>query len=111
MRFKLGGRDRFMTSQEFDCLFSFNQEGHMQVSPHWSAQNFWKQISIPQAPHFSAGHTKASYIKNKALWYVHRFLTYSINGRALSNESISLYDLFILYCMVNKEPIQLRRFV
>ena len=67
MRFKLGGRDRFMTCQEFDCLFGFNQEGHMQVSPHWIAQNFWKQISIPQAPHFSAGHTKASYIKNKAL--------------------------------------------
>ena len=111
MRFKLGGRDRFMTCQEFDCLFGFNQEGHMQVSPHWIASNFWKQIAIPQAPHFSAGHTKASYIKNKALWYVHRFLTYSINGRALSNESISLDDLFILYCMVNKEPIQLGRFV
>ena len=27
MRFKLGGKDRFMTSQEFDCLFGFTQEG------------------------------------------------------------------------------------
>ena len=41
MRFKLGERDRFMTSQEFDCLFGFNQEGHMQVSPNWIASNFW----------------------------------------------------------------------
>ena len=43
--------------------------------------------------------------------YVHRFLTYSINGRALSNEAVSLDDLFILYCMVNKQLIQLGRFV
>ena len=50
MRFKLGGRDRFITSQEFDYLFGFNQEGHMQVSPNWIASNFWQQISIPQAP-------------------------------------------------------------
>ena len=64
-RFKLGGRDRFMTSQEFDCLFGFNQEGHMQVSPYWIASNFWQQISTPQAPSFSTSHTKASYIKNK----------------------------------------------
>ena len=66
MQFKLGGRDRFMTSQKFDCLFGFNQEGHMQVSPNWIASNFWQQILTPQAPHFSASHTKASYIKNKS---------------------------------------------
>ena len=42
MRFKLGGRDQFMTSQEFDCLFGFNQEGHMQVSPNWIPSNFWQ---------------------------------------------------------------------
>ena len=111
MRFKLGEKDRFMTSQEFDCFFGFTQERHMQVSPNWIASNFWQQISTPQAPHFSASHTKASCIKNKALWYVHRFLTYSINGRSLSNEVVSLDDLFILYCMVNKELIQLGRFV
>ena len=111
MRFKLGGRDRFMISQEFDCLFGFNQEGHMQVSPNWIASNFWQQILIPRAPSFSTGHTKAFYIKNKALWYVHRFLTYSITGRALSNEVVSLDDLLILYFMMNKEPIQLGRFV
>ena len=29
MRFKLGGRDRFMTYQEFDTLFGFGQEGHV----------------------------------------------------------------------------------
>ena len=42
MRFKLGGRDRYMTSQEFGCLFGFNQEGHIQVSPYWIASNFWQ---------------------------------------------------------------------
>ena len=31
MRFKLGGKDHFMTRQEFDCLYGFTQEGHMQV--------------------------------------------------------------------------------
>ena len=68
MRFKLGGRDHFMTSQEFDCFFGFTQERHMQVSPNWIASNFWQQISAPQAPYFSAGHTKASHIKNKKLY-------------------------------------------
>ena len=29
MRFKLGGRDRFMTHQEFDTPFGFGQEGHV----------------------------------------------------------------------------------
>ena len=50
MRFK-GGRDRFMTSQEFDCLFGFTQEWHMQVSPNWISSTFWQQISAPQAPY------------------------------------------------------------
>ena len=34
MRFKLGGRDRFMTHQEFDTLFGFGQEGHVQTPSH-----------------------------------------------------------------------------
>ena len=34
MRFKLGGRDRFMTYQEFDTLFGFGQEGHVQTPSH-----------------------------------------------------------------------------
>ena len=29
MRFKLRGRDHFMTHQEFDTLFGFSQEGHV----------------------------------------------------------------------------------
>ena len=29
MRFKLGGKDRFMTHQEFDSLFGFGQEGYV----------------------------------------------------------------------------------
>ena len=34
MRFKLGGRDRFMTYQEFDTLFRFGQEGYGQTPSH-----------------------------------------------------------------------------
>ena len=111
MRFKLGGRDRFMTSQEFDSLFGFSQEGHVQVKANWHPWTFWNEIKAPNAPNFSAGHTKASHIKSKALWYAHHFLTYSINGRAMSNKALSLDDLFILYCMVHKELIALGRFV
>ena len=29
MRFKLGGRDHFMTHQEFETLFGFGQDGHV----------------------------------------------------------------------------------
>ena len=111
MRLKLGGKDHFMTHQEFDTLFGFGQEGHVQPTPNWVGNSFWKEIMSPQTPYFSTGHTKSSHIKSKALWYLHRFITYSINGRALSNEVVSFDDLFILYCLVHDEKIALRRFL
>ena len=40
MRFKLGGKDRFMTYQEFDTLFGFGQEGHVQTPSHWFGESF-----------------------------------------------------------------------
>ena len=64
-----------------------------------------------QAPFFSTGYTKSSHIKSKALWYLHRFISYSINARAMSNEVVSLDDLFILYCLVKNEKIALGRFL
>ena len=64
-----------------------------------------------QALFFSAGHTKSSHIKSKALWYLHRFISYSINARAMSNEVVSLDDLFILNCLVKNEKIALGRFL
>ena len=64
-----------------------------------------------QAPSFSAGHTKSFHIKSKALWYLHRFISYSINARAMSNEVVSLDDLFILNCLVKNEKIALGRFL
>ena len=33
-RFKLGGRDRFITYQEFDTLFGFGQERYVQTPSH-----------------------------------------------------------------------------
>ena len=110
MRFKLGGKDHFMTHQEFDSLFGFGQEGYVQPKPNWDSSIFWKEIMAPQALYFSAGHTKSSHIKSKALWYLHRFITYSINGRALSNEVVFFNDLFILYCLIHNEKIALGRF-
>ena len=83
MRFQLGGRDRFMTYQEFDTLFGFGQEGHVQTPPHWFGNSFWNDIMSSQASSFSAGHTKSSHIKSKALWYLYRFISYSINARAI----------------------------
>ena len=111
MRFKLGGRDRFMTHQEFDTLFGFGQEGHVQPIPNCIGNSFWNEIMSSQGPFFSAGHTKSSQIKYKALWYLHRFISYSINARALSNEVVSLDDLFILNCLVKNEKIALGRFL
>ena len=111
MRFKLGGRDRFMTYQEFDTLFGFGQEGHVQTPSHWLGHSFWNDIMSSQAPSFSAGHIKSSHIKSKALWYLHRFISYSINVRAMSNEVVSLNDLFILYCLVKDKKIVLERFL
>ena len=111
MRFKLGGRDRFMIYQEFDTLFGFGQKGHVQTPSHWLGVSFWNNIKSPQAPSFSVGHIKSSHIKSKALWYLHRFLTYSINARAMSNEVVFLDDLFILNCLVKNEKIALERFL
>ena len=68
MRFKLGGRDRFMTHQEFDTLFGFGQEGHVQPIPNCIGNSFWNEIMSSQGPFFSARHTKSSYIKSKARW-------------------------------------------
>ena len=65
----------------------------------------------PQAPYFSAGHTKFSHIKSEALWYLHRFNSYSMNARAMSNEVVSLDDLFILYCLIKDKKIALGRFL
>ena len=64
----------------------------------------------PQAPYFSVGHTKYSHIKSKALWYLYRFISYSFNARAMSNEVVSFDDLFILNCLVKNEKITLGRF-
>ena len=64
-----------------------------------------------QAPSFSVGHTKSSHIKSKALWYLHRLISCSINARAMSNEVVSLDDLFILQCLVKNEKIALGRFL
>ena len=57
MRFKLGGRDHFMDYQEFDTLFGFGQEGHVQPIPNWIGNSFWKEIMSSQALYFFAGHT------------------------------------------------------
>ena len=111
MRFKLGGRDRFMTYQEFDTLFGFGQEAHIQTPSHWMGNSFWNEIMAPQGPFFFAGRTKTSYIKSKALWYLHRFISYSINARAMSNKVVSLNDLFILNCIIKNENIALGRFL
>ena len=67
MRFKLGGRDRFITHQEFDTLFGFGQEGHVQTPSHGFGNSFLNEIMSSQAPSFSAEHTKSSHIKSKAL--------------------------------------------
>ena len=67
MRLKLGCRDHFMNHQEFDTLFGFGQEGHVQPIPNWIGNSFWNEIMTPQGPFFLAGHTKSSYIKSKAL--------------------------------------------
>ena len=40
MRFNLGGKDRFITHQEFDSLFGFRQEGYVQPKPNWIANTF-----------------------------------------------------------------------
>ena len=68
-------------------------------------------MMTPQGPFFSASHTKSSRIKSKALWYLHRFISYSLNARAMSNEVVSLDDLFILNCLVKNEKIALVRFL
>ena len=100
-----------MTYQEFDTLFGFGQEGHVQTPLHWFGHSFWNEIKSSQAPSFSVGHIKSSHIKSKALWYLHCFISYSINARAMSNEVVSLDDLFVLNYLVKNEKITLGRFL
>ena len=106
-----GGKDHFITHQEFDILFNFGQEGHVQPTPNWIGNSFWKEIISPQAHYFSGGYTKSSHIKSKAFWYLHRFISYSINARAMSNEVVFLDDLFVLNCLIKNEKITLCRFL
>ena len=40
MRFKLRGRDRFMTYQEFNTLLGFGQEKRVQTPSHWLGVSF-----------------------------------------------------------------------
>ena len=100
-----------MNHQEFDTLFGFGQEGHVQPILNGIGNSFWKEIMSSQAPYFSADHTKSSHIKYKALWYLHRFISYFINARVMSNEVVSLDDLFILYYLIKDENIALGRFL
>ena len=41
MKFRLGMKDRFMTTIEFENLFSFTNGGHNQSSNTWIPHNFW----------------------------------------------------------------------
>lgn len=45
MKFKLGGRNRFLTPQQFDAIFGFCQGGLDAPNSLWSPTNFW--INIP----------------------------------------------------------------
>ena len=57
-----------MSRQEFDTLFGFTEEGHIQVQPDWLPYTFCNNVQVPQAPKFFAGQTKASHLKSKGLW-------------------------------------------
>ena len=46
-RFKLGGRERFLTSQDFDSIFRFTRGGSIQINSHWSTHNFWMSHCKP----------------------------------------------------------------
>ena len=68
IRFRLGGRDRFLTSQEFDSIFGFKQGGLASPNSSWQPKPFWIQHSKPNAnSNFKASKTKASNFTSKSL--------------------------------------------
>ena len=41
MRFKLGGRERFLTTQDFDNIFGFKRGGKTSIPSTWLPNSFW----------------------------------------------------------------------
>ena len=111
MRFKLGGKNCFLTKEEFDTLFQFKSSGEDGPNILWSPHHFWIQNAKPNASTFHAGHSKSSSFSSKTLWYIHWFITYTFNARGLSNEVISFDDLYLLKCILNNEEVALGRWL
>ena len=109
MRFKLRGRERFLTTQIFDSLFGFTNGGQHYILSNWRTNTFWASHCKQNSSKFLAGHTKSSSLQSKALWYIQRFLAYSINARGLSHESISFDDLYLLHCIVDDINLDMGR--
>ena len=111
MWFRLGGRDIFLNSQQFDDIFGFIQGGLASPNNLWSPNNFWVSHTKPNASAFIAGHSKSSLFASKSLWYVHRFITYSFHARELSNEAIYFDDLYLIHCFIENEEVELGRWL
>ena len=107
MRFKLGGKNYFLTKEEFDTLFHFKSSGKEGPNNLWSQNHFWTQNAKPNASTFCTGHSKSSSFSSKPLWYIHRFITYTFNARGLSNEAVSFDDLYLLNCLLNNKEVAL----
>ena len=99
MHFKLGGRDNFLTKEEFNNLFDFKHEGLESSNTFWSPHSFWVNNVKLNVEAFLAGHSKSSSLFSKILWYMHRLIIYSFHVRGLSNEAVSFDDIFLLHCI------------
>ena len=111
MRFKLVGKSCFLTKEEFDTLFQFENDRIEGPNNIWSPNSFWSQNVKPNASPFHAGHSKSSSFSSKPLWYIHRFITYTFNASGLSNEAVSFDDLYLLNCILNNEEVALGRWL
>ena len=65
MKFRLGGRERFLKSQDFDNIFGFKRGGVIQVNSNWSPHNFWMNHCKPTSSNFIPGYTKVVFDKTE----------------------------------------------
>ena len=65
--------------------------------------------SKPNSGNYVTRVTKALSLILKYLWYIQRFLFYSINARSLSHEAFTFDDIYLLYALVNNERVEVSR--
>lgn len=108
--FRLGGIIHSMLILDFGVKYGFYDKDFLEMERYQtSIFQFHKNVLLPAEfwrtlmPHSSKGYKlrefKRTKVKEPALCYLYRFITYSLDGWGDSNRVVSPQDLFYLWCL------------